>query len=243
MTSHALTTFLPRPRSESRPLPAELRYVTVAHRRPNRRQTVLHDLSLEVQSGEVTTLLSRHDTSAATVLDLLAGRVQPGWGSVQVAGREVTRLDRDELQRLRREQIGRVSPAYGVQPKLTVRQNLLVAQRRSGRPADHGWVERITTSLDLQGMLGYRTTERSDARRVRWAVARSVATRPAVVLVDDITTRLDPADGQVLTEALQTVARSLHVAVLVATRDPFTASATDRVVRLDRGRIADDTAA
>jgi putative ABC transport system ATP-binding protein len=244
MTASATTTtVLPRPRFAPVPLPAELRHVTVADRLLRRQHIVLHDVSFAVRSAEVTSVLSRHDTTAATVLDLIAGRAQPAWGSVTVAGREVTRLGPDELVRLRREEIGRVWPAYGVQPRLTVRQNLLVAQRRCARPADHSWVDQVTRALALGGMLGYRSGDGVDERRLRWAVAHSIATRPAVVLVDDVTTRLDRGARQVLVEALQTVAHDLRVAVLVATRDPLTAAATDRVVRLTRGRIADDTAA
>jgi putative ABC transport system ATP-binding protein len=241
-TAYAAPT-VPQPRRLPVPAPAELHAVSVTHRRGRRSSTVLHDVSMTLRRGEVTAVLSRHDRSALTVLDLLAGRHSPDWGSVTLGGQEITRLSPTDLLRVRREHLGRVWPSYGVQPRLTVRQNLRVARHRSGQPVDDVWVDRIVDALDLHGMLGYRTVGEVDARRLRWAVARSVATRPSLVLVDDVTTRLDPRETEVLADALQAAARHLRVAVVVATQDAATAATADRVVRLASGRLADDTAA
>lgn len=244
MTSTAFAaTALPRPRSLPIAPPAELRNVTVTHRRGRRQSTVLHDLSLELRRGEVTAVLSRHDPSAGTVLDLLAGRAFPAWGSVQLVGEELTRLSAVDLRSARLRHVGRVWPSYGVQPKLTVRQNLRVARHRTGLPDDDAWVDRVVEALGLPGMLGYSVVGSVDHRRLRWAVARSVVTKPSVVLVDDVTAPARPEEQAVLAEALQTAARQLRVAVVVGTRDPQTASYADRVVRLQGGRVVDDTAA
>src|SRR3954449_12254962 len=173
MTTPALLTIVAQPPGtrRTRPVPAALHDVTV---HPPHRSLLLERLSLDVRRGEVTSVLSRHDVTAGTILDLLAGRAQPSGGSVRVLGREVTRLAPDALRRLRREHIGRVFPTYGAQPRLTVAQNLHVARRRSGLAADHAWVDRVAAALDLHGMLGFRAGEGIDDRRLRWTVARSL---------------------------------------------------------------------
>jgi ABC-type branched-subunit amino acid transport system ATPase component len=84
--------------------------------------------SSELPRGEVTTLLSRHDGSAGQLLDLLDGRASVSRGSVGVAGHKVSGLDPRERFRLRREQVTRVQLGYGIYPKLTVRQNLVIAK-------------------------------------------------------------------------------------------------------------------
>ena len=223
-------------------LAAELRDVTVARRRRHLHQVLLDDVSVQIRRGEVTTLLSRHDRSAGTMLDLLDGRVQPSWGSVQVAGTEVTRLDRAGLHRFRHEHATRVWRGFGVQPRLTVGQNLVIAQRRSGREADPEWIGRVTEALGLHGMLGYPSAADADWRRARWAVARSLVGRPAVVLVDDVVSRGAWADRHGFLPGLRLAAHRLGVGIVLATRDPKTASVTDRVILLNRGRVVDDTA-
>jgi ABC-type branched-subunit amino acid transport system ATPase component len=83
---------------------------------------------------------------------------------------------------LRHEHIARVLPAYGVHAKLTVRQNLVVAQRRSRRPVDLDWVDPVAALMRLHGMLGYRSRDGPDARRARWALAGAIVVRPSLIL-------------------------------------------------------------
>jgi putative ABC transport system ATP-binding protein len=241
--THTAAMALPRQRAAEQPLAADLRYVTLATHRLHKHQMVLDNVNLEIQRGEVTTVLSRHDNAAGTLLDILDGRVEPSWGSVRVAGREITRLSHAELARLRHEHITRVLPVYGVHARLTVRQNLVLAQRRAGRAMDPEWVDQVAEFMDLQGMLGYRASVGADLRRVRWAVARAMVIRPSLILVNDITAGLDRADERELLAALTDAAGQLGAGVVLATRDPITASRADRVLLLNHGKVVDDTAA
>ena len=235
------TAFLPSPRRDDEAIAAQLRQVTSGSRRHRRFQWPVDGLSLELRRGEVTTLLSRHDTSAGELLDLLDGRATATRGSVRVAGQEVSGLAPRDLYRLRREQVTRVQPGYGIYPKPTVRQNLVIAQRRSGRAADVRWIDEVTESLGLSGMLGYHDEPGADVRRARWAVARSLVGRPALVLVDHVSAPLGWPDKTALTDALLLAASRLRVAAVIASHDPFTAAATDRVVLMNQGRVIDDT--
>lgn len=234
---------LPQQRTPEEPPAAELRYVTLATHRRHRHQLVLDNVNVAIHRGEVMSVLSRHDAAASTLLDLLDGRAEPSWGSVQVAGHEVTRLGRHDLAQLKHEHIARVLPAYGVHAKLTVRQNLIVAQRRSGRAIDLDWVDTVAELMGLSGMLGYRSTDGADARRARWAVARAMVLRPSLVLANDITAGLERTEEQELMSRLTAAASEAGAGVVLATRDPITASATNRVLLLSRGRVSDDTAA
>ena len=83
---------LPQQRTPEQPPAAELRYVTLATHRRHRHQLVLDNVNVTIHRGEVMSVLSRHDAAASTLLDLLDGRAEPSWGSVQVAGRELTRF-------------------------------------------------------------------------------------------------------------------------------------------------------
>jgi putative ABC transport system ATP-binding protein len=242
MTTTA-ATILPRQRTATKVSAAELRLVTLATHRPHRHQILLDNVSVAVERGEIMSVLSRHDTAASKFLDVLDGRLAPSWGSVQVAGHELTRLGHRDLSRLRRDHIARVLPAYGVHGRLPVRQNLVVAQRRLGRPTDLGWVDQVADLLELHGMLGYRSAEGADVRRARWAVARALVTRPSLVLGNDITAGLSRVDEEELLAAFAVAARQLGAGVVLATRDPVTASSADRVLLLTHGKIADDTAA
>ena len=89
MTSTASAAeFLPAEHPHHERPAAELRHVTSGSRQHGRYQVRVDAVSLEIRRGEVTTLLSRHDRSAGSLLDLLDGRASASWGSVSVAGRE-----------------------------------------------------------------------------------------------------------------------------------------------------------
>ena len=227
MTSTASAAeFLPAEHEYDERTAAELRHVTSGSRQHGRYHVRVDAVSLDIVRGEVTSLLSRHDRSAGSLLDLLDGRASASWGSV-----------------LTHDQTSRVQPGYGIYPKLTVRQNLVIAQRRSGRAADLGWIDQVTEALELSGMLGYHDAPGAASRRARWAVARSLVAGPAFLLVDHVSAAGAWPDKPALMEALRLATHRLRVAAVVATRDPWTAAATDRVVRLDRGRVLDDTGA
>jgi putative ABC transport system ATP-binding protein len=239
----APATFLPSPQMYDGSIAAELRQVTSGSNRHHRHQRLRGGVSLELRRGEVTTLLSRYDGSAGRLLDLLDGRAPASQGSVRVAGHDVSGLDPRELFRLRREQVARVQPGYGIYPKLTVRQNLAIAQRRSGRRADLGWIDDVAEALGLSGRLGYHHEPGADARRARWAVARSLVARPALLLLDHVSAPLAWPDKPALTGALRLATSRLWVAAVIASHDPGTAAATDRVVLMNQARVIDDTGA
>ena len=225
MTSTASAAeYLPAEESHDQQPAAELHHVTSGSRRHGRYQVRVDAVTLEIRRAEVTTLLSRHDRSAGSMLDLLDGRASASWGAV-----------------LSHERAARVQPGYGIYPKLTVRQNLVITQRRSGRAADLGWIDQVTEALELGGMLGYHHASGADERRARWAVARSLVAGPALLLVDHVSAAGVWPDKPGLMDALRLATHRLRVAAVVATRDPWTAAATDRVVRLDRGKVLDDT--
>ena len=211
MTSTASAAeFLPAEHPHHERPAAELRHVTSGSRRHGRYHVRVDAVSLEIRRGEVTTLLSRHDRSAGSA----AGPARrPGVGQLGVGarrGRDLSGLDRDERYRLRYGHVARVQPGYGIYPKLTVRQNLVIAQRRSGRPADLGWIDQVTEALELGGMLGYHDAPGADARRARWAVARSLVAGPALLLVDHVSAGGAWPDKPGLMDALRLATHQLR---------------------------------
>ena len=160
MTSTASAAeFLPAEHPHDERLAAELRHVTSGSRRHGRYQLRVDAVSLEIRRGEVTTPAE----PARQVGGLAAGPARrPGVGQLGVGAASA-----DERGRLR------VQPGYGIYPKLTVRQNLVVAQRRSGRAADLEWIDQVAEALGLSGMLGYRVAPR------RRRPPRAVGGRPS----------------------------------------------------------------
>jgi putative ABC transport system ATP-binding protein len=204
-------------------------------------ELILDNVNIAIRRGQVTSVLSPHNNSASTLLDLVDGRVAPSWGSVKVADQEVTRLSQDELAELRQEHIARVLSARGVPRQLSVQDNLVIAQVASGRSADLVWVDRVAGLMGLRAVLGQHEGDRVSAVRARWALARALVQKPTVVLGNEVTTGLTRSDELDLVDSLRNAAQQLDVGVVLATRDAVTASAADRIFLVNRSRVVDVT--
>jgi ABC-type lipoprotein export system ATPase subunit len=198
---------------------------------------VLSGFEARLQRGALVALEGRSGSGKTTILHLLAGLERPDAGSVEVAGRELTSLDREELAAHRREHIGWVGQEPGLIPFATALENGVLALeiRDGGRREEHepevrAWLAR----LGLEDCTDRIADRLSAGERQRVAIARALARRPDVLLLDEPTARLDEASAALVADLLVTAARISNAAVVCATHDRAVAERADTVMRLDR---------
>src|SRR6266516_2727571 len=117
----------------------------------------------------------------------LAGLDRPTSGTVQIDGTEVTKLDDNALTELRRDKVGFVFQAFNLLPVLTAEENILLPLSIAGRAPDREWVDRLIEAVGLRDRLTHRPSELSGGQQQRVAVARALASRPAVIFADEPT--------------------------------------------------------
>jgi ABC-type lipoprotein export system ATPase subunit len=183
--------------------------------------SVLDGLDLELRSGRLHTVTGPSGSGKTTLLHLLAGLELPDAGSVTVDGVELTSLDRAGRAGLRRAKIAYVGQQAGLVPHLSALENVELALALRG--LEQGRFPALE-ALESVG-LGERTTQRvgrlSQGERARVAIARAIASRPAVLLADEPTSRLDGANAISVAVLLARLARSTGAAVVCATHDPL----------------------
>ncbi|WP_405829556.1 ABC transporter ATP-binding protein [Streptomyces sp. NBC_01176] len=200
----------------------------------------LRGVSFEVPRGELVVLRGRPGAGRSTLLNLVGGLDEPDAGRITVDGLEPAALDGDALLELRRDRIGFLLPSAGLVPLLTVAENVAVPLRLSGAPeGEHAdRVERLLSLVGLAGHAACRPGELSAGQRCRVALARALVHRPALLIADEPTSRLDAETGLALLELLYGVVRREHVTALVAARDAAPAGPADRVLELTDGKLA-----
>jgi thiamine transport system ATP-binding protein len=191
--------------------------------------TVLDDVSLELDSGEVVALLGPSGSGKSTLLRVIAGIVAPDAGTVHVDGVDVTHVA------THRRGVGMVFQDNQLFPHLSTLDNLTFGLKMAGigRPEREeqgaGWLERV----GLADLGSRSVTELSGGEAKRVALARSLAARPAVVLLDEPLTGLDRELHDRLAVDLAEILRSAQVTTVLVTHDPDEAATiADRTVLL-----------
>jgi putative ABC transport system ATP-binding protein len=192
---------------------------------------VLEGLSAEFRGGLLHAVTGPSGSGKTTLLHLLAGLELPDGGSIEVDGVELGSLDRTGRAGLRREKIAYVGQQVGLIPHLSALENVELALAVRGiedRPA-------ALAALDSVGLTD-RATQRvgrlSQGERARAAIARALASRPALLLADEPTSRLDGANAVSVAVLLAQLARATGAAVVCATHDPLVIEQADQRVAL-----------
>jgi len=222
-----------------KPLAIEFRGV----RKGFRDKPVLRGLDLEIKPGETTTILGGSGSGKSVCLKHMIGLLRADAGEIRVFGRDVTRLPEAEWVSLRRE-FGMVFQGAALFDSLSVHENVAYPIREHMDWPEERVRERVRRCLEGVGLAGIEAmfpAELSGGMRKRVAVARAIALEPRIVLYDEPTTGLDPANSRRIGGLIAALQRQLSATSVVVTHDLELGFAiSDRVALLRDGRLAVD---
>lgn len=202
---------------------------------------VLHELSLDVEPGELTVLMGPSGSGKTTLISILAGLLRPTTGTVTLAGEEITRMDDAEVTAARRRSLGFVFQAFHLFPALSATDNVAEILALSGLSIRRARerARALLTRFGLEGRLDNLPGQLSAGQRQRVAIARALAPDPKIVIADEPTVALDGPTAKSVMGLLREYV-SGGTGVLLVTHDARIIEPTDRVVEIEDGRIAKD---
>ncbi len=199
----------------------------------------LKGVDMTLVPGELTLLMGPSGSGKTTLLSILGCILTSTSGDLRIAGVDTEGLGPEELANLRRKYIGFIFQSYNLFPTLTALENVRIAldvRGQKGFPAA-ARCEEVLREVGLGHRLMSYPTNMSGGEQQRVAVARAIASSPALVLADEPTAALDSENGHAVMELLARIAHDQNRSVLAVTHDPRTLAYADRVVRIEDGLI------
>jgi putative ABC transport system ATP-binding protein len=197
----------------------------------------LRGVSLDIDAGKLVAVMGPSGSGKSTLMHTLAGLDKPTSGTVVIAGTEITGLGDAKLTLLRRKHIGFVFQFFNLLPMLNAQENILLPLSIAGDRPDDEWLEELLRKTGLADRRTHRPSELSGGEQQRVAIARSLITRPTILLADEPTGNLDSKTGSEILELLRDSADAYGQTIVMVTHDARVASIADRILLLADGLI------
>ena len=203
-------------------------------------QKVLDRIDLEVARGETLTVLGRSGTGKSVMLKLVIGLQKPDSGEIEINGEEITTMQLDELNRIRKR-VGFLFQNAALYDSLTVEENVAFPLRRHAQMTNGERRDRVSELLSRVGMeeTGRKMpADISGGMKKRVGLARALALDPEIMLLDEPTAGLDPITASEINDLIRELQRERNISSIVVTHDMRSVeTVADRVAMLDEGNI------
>jgi lipoprotein-releasing system ATP-binding protein len=203
------------------------------------RVSVLRDLDVSVERGEMVAIVGASGVGKSTLLHVLGGLDASDAGTVRIGGTDIGRLSDAELVAFRNRHVGFVFQFHHLLPEFTAFENAEMPMRIA-RMAPVDRRTRATGLLDRVGLshrLEHRPGALSGGEQQRVAIARALVMEPDVLLADEPTGDLDEHTADALHGLLREMHRERALTSIIATHNTRLAAACDRVLRLEEGKL------
>jgi putative ABC transport system ATP-binding protein len=206
------------------------------------RIEILKGISLRVHKGEFVAIIGPSGSGKSTLLGIIAGLDNPTSGQVWIDGIDITRMSEGQLAKVRNQKISMVFQAFNLIPTLTAQENVeipLYVGKHQGSASVRA--KELLALVGLSHRLGNRPTQLSGGEQQRVAVARALATNPAIIIMDEPTGNLDQKNSDNVLQMIRELRERTGTTFIIATHDPKVAASADRVIRMVDGQVANET--
>ncbi len=206
---------------------------------------VLKGVDFAAEHGKITAIIGQSGSGKSTLLHLLGTLDRPDEGEVHFESNRIDNLPRGSRDRFRNQQLGMIFQFYHLLPELSTIENVLAPAMIGhgffsylrNRRSLHANAKQLLETVGLGHRIHHRPCELSGGEMQRAAIARSLVTKPRLLLADEPTGNLDQETGSGVLEILQQLNQEKGLTVVMVTHDESIARRCDRVVRLVQGRV------
>lgn len=197
---------------------------------------ILKDISFEVLSGEIVSIIGPSGTGKSTLLSIISGMDKPDSGQVFIDDKDITKMNEETLCSLRNQKIGVIFQAFELIQSFSAIENVMLPLDIAEKPSYQKSLE-LLNDLGLGERIEHLPKMLSGGEQQRVAIARALSNDPKIIFADEPTGNLDIDTGNKVIELLFNLIRKYNKTLIVITHDYSLAKKTDRVFRLKDGYI------
>ena len=198
------------------------------------------NISFSIEKGETVAIVGASGSGKSTMLHVMGGVDTPNSGNVIIDGKDITRLNDEEMSVFRRRKIGFVFQNYNLLPILTVYENIVLPIEIGGKDVDTAYVEEIMTALGLDTLKDRIPSKLSGGQQQRVAIARALATKPAIILADEPTGNLNSEAADEVMELLKKCVRDFDRTVIMITHNEALIGDCSRILHIRDGVLTEE---
>ncbi|MBB6245443.1 ATP-binding cassette domain-containing protein [Rhodanobacter sp. A1T4] len=215
----------------------ETRDVSKSVSGPEGKLDILHNVSLQIMSGESFAIVGASGSGKTTLLGLLAGLDTPNSGSILLDGNALEQMDEEARADLRRRLVGFVFQSFHLLPALTAEENVMLPLELEGSSDARARARAALEAVGLSARRKHYPAQLSGGEQQRVAIARAFVHSPRVLFADEPTGNLDQRTGHHICDMLFALNRDHHTTLVLVTHDATLAARCDRRIELEEGRV------
>ena len=212
----------------------ELKDVCKEYKSGKIRNSVLNNINLTIEKGEIIVILGPSGSGKTTLLNVISGLDRISSGKIMYDGKNISKYSDIRMTKFRKKRLGFIFQTYNLLEHLNVYENVLVGSSLGKKNVD---VDKI---IDTVGLLKHKKKymyQLSGGEQQRVSIARALAKMPDVMFCDEPTGALDEKTGKIVLKSLVDANNKLKTTMIIVTHNPGIAQIGDVVIRMNSGKI------
>ncbi len=203
----------------------------------NNKVVALDNVSFSIEEGEFIAIVGASGSGKSTLLHLLGGVDKPTSGTVYIDGKDIYKLNDDELAIFRRKKVGLIYQFYNLIPILNVEENITLPLELDNKKVDQKELDELLATLGMSERKTHLPNELSGGQEQRVAIGRALITKPSIVLADEPTGNLDSKSSNEIIELLKQANKQYKQTIIMITHNMEIANIADKIIQIEDGHI------
>ncbi len=227
------------------PFPTQVQYMNIlsvsnlskVYKSGSRKLTVLDEVTFDIKSGEIISIVGPSGSGKTTLLGLCAGLDSGSTGSVVLDGNSLEKLSEDQRAAVRNQSVGFIFQNFQLLPTLTALENVMVPLELKRRKDARQKAQELLDKVGLGDRGTHYPTQLSGGEQQRVSIARAFANEPKILFADEPTGNLDTETGEMIEKLIFDLNKEEGTTLVLVTHDLELAAKTQRIIHIKGGKI------